>query len=206
MTQGPDRAGAAPKSGAASSMEAVPPSPQDGSFESLMVRVQDGDARAYKRLLESVVPLLRSLSLRALRHPHDVEDAVQDILLTLHRVRHTYEPGRPFLPWLIAISRRRIIDRQRQAGRERRREAAFAAEAETFRSPAANNPVVFDDSDLMAAMVNLTPTERRAIELLKLRELSLKEASALSGVSATALKVAVHRAMRRLRGLLGGQS
>ncbi|MFO1185981.1 MAG: sigma factor [Alphaproteobacteria bacterium] len=138
-------------------MEAVPPSPQDGSFESLMVRVQDGDARAYKRLLESVVPLLRSLSLRALRHPHDVEDAVQDILLTLHRVRHTYEPGRPFLPWLIAISRRRIIDRQRQAGRERRREAAFAAEAETFRSPAANNPVVFDDSDLMA-WPTLTPT------------------------------------------------
>lgn len=190
---------------AGATMEAGPALPQEKVLERLMARVQDGDEQAYRQLLESIVPLLRAVSRRTLRRPHDVEDAVQDILLTLHRVRHTYEPSRPFLPWLIAIARRRIIDRQRRAGRERRREAAFAAEAETFRGLVANRPVTFEDSDLMAAMVNLTATERRAIELLKLRELSLKEASAVSGVSTTALKVAVHRAIRRLRGLLGGQ-
>jgi RNA polymerase sigma-70 factor (ECF subfamily) len=41
--------------------------------------------------------------------------------------------------------------------------------------------------------------QREAIELLKLEELSLKEAAAVSGTSVGALKVATHRALRALR-------
>jgi len=45
----------------------------------------------------------------------------------------------------------------------------------------------------------LPPGQRQAVELLKLRELSLKEASALTGLSIGALKLATHRAMVSLR-------
>jgi RNA polymerase sigma-70 factor (ECF subfamily) len=50
----------------------------------------------------------------------------------------------------------------------------------------------------------LPPGQRQAVELLKLRELSLKEASALTGMSIGALKVATHRAIASLRRTLRG--
>jgi RNA polymerase sigma-70 factor (ECF subfamily) len=55
---------------------------------------------------------------------------------------------------------------------------------------------------LRSAIAALPVGQRQAIEMLRLEELSLKEASAMSGQSETALKVAVHRAVKRLRALL----
>jgi len=83
-------------------------------WSGLMVCAQDGDRRAYRALLEDVTPYLRALAARCFKAPGDIEDAVQDVLLTVHAVRHTYDSGRPFGPWLVAIANRRIIDRLRR--------------------------------------------------------------------------------------------
>jgi RNA polymerase sigma-70 factor (ECF subfamily) len=56
-----------------------------------------------------------------------------------------------------------------------------------------------DPEALRRAISELPPRQREAIELLKLRELSLKEASVTTGMSIAALKVSVHRAMVTLR-------
>ncbi len=56
-----------------------------------------------------------------------------------------------------------------------------------------------DPDVLKEAIADLPAGQRRAIELLKLREMSLKEAAAASGTSVGALKVATHRAMDALR-------
>ena len=94
--------------------------PRDWS--GLMARAQNGDRLAYRTLLEEMTPYLRMLAARCFREPSDAEDAVQDVLLTIHAVRHTYDPGRPFGPWLVAIAHRRIIDRLRRQIRVRSRE------------------------------------------------------------------------------------
>ena len=61
-----------------------------------------------------------------------------------------------------------------------------------------------DEADsLHEAVRDLPDGQRRAIELLKLKELSLKEASAITGSSESALKVATHRAISTLRKKLG---
>ena len=73
----------------------------------LMTRAQDGDRQAYRALLEDVIPYLRSIAARCFKEANDVEDAVQDVLMTVHAVRQTYDPGRPFGPWLLAIANRR---------------------------------------------------------------------------------------------------
>ena len=73
--------------------------PDDGTtWSTLMARAQDGDEVAYRRLLEDATPYLRSLAARHRALAGETEDVVQDILLTLHAVRHTYDPGRPFGP------------------------------------------------------------------------------------------------------------
>lgn len=166
----------------------------------LLAAAQRGDADAYRAFLQAILPFARAIARRHLRSEEQVEDAVQDALLTLHRVRHTYEPGRPVEPWLAAIVRRRAIDTARRAGRIGGRELFDEAALETFADPQANRMEAAEAADSVAHMLDeLTPKQREAIELLKLKEMSLAEASAASGQSIGALKVNVHRAIQRLR-------
>ena len=82
-----------------------------------MQAAQQGDRAAYRALLLAVTPYARALASRAFHRPADVEDAVQDILLTLHETRALFDPSRPFKPWLAGIARHRIVDRLRRQGR-----------------------------------------------------------------------------------------
>jgi RNA polymerase sigma-70 factor (ECF subfamily) len=172
----------------------------------LMGCAQDGDRAAYRALLQDMTPYLRSLAGRCFKEPGDIEDAVQDILLTVHAVRHAYDPRRPFGPWLVAIANRRIIDRLRRLTRARFREIELTAEHETFSAPPANLSSNLGEVSVNAALheaiENLPPEQRQAIRLLKLKEMSLKEAAAASGRSISALKVATHRAIKSLRKIL----
>ena len=167
----------------------------------LMSRAQAGNSVAYKQMLEDVTPYLRALAARRLPAQADVEDVVQDILLTVHSIRATYDPARPFGPWLKAIATRRIIDRLRSQYRRNERER------ETFQDedfPVEENANVHstDHDGLRDAVRRLSPAEHQAIHMLKLDEMSLKEAAAKSGLSVGALKVAAHRGMARLRMIL----
>jgi RNA polymerase sigma-70 factor (ECF subfamily) len=171
-----------------------------------MAQAQDGDREAYRRLLEGMTPYLRSLAKRCFEEAADVEDAVQDVLLTIHTVRHTYDPVRPFGPWLVTIANRRIIDRLRRDTRRRAREVALSADHETFADPTANlDKEMLDKDTLGQAIEMLSPDQRQTIKMLKLNEMSLKEAAAASGRSIPSLKVALHRAIKNLRRLLKSQ-
>jgi RNA polymerase sigma-70 factor (ECF subfamily) len=166
----------------------------------LMAHAQGGDQDAYRRLLQEVAPYIRSLVVKSQRDPADIEDAVQEVLLTVHAVRHTYDPTRPFGPWLVAIANRRITDRLRRHGRTVARETPFNDEHETFAAPETNSDEKASaDRMLLEAIERLPQGQREAIRLLKLKEMSLKEAATATGMSVAALKVATHRAMKSLR-------
>jgi RNA polymerase sigma-70 factor (ECF subfamily) len=171
-----------------------------------MRRAQDCDRHAYRTLLDDITPYSRALAGRCFRGSGDIEDAVQDVLLTVHAVRHAYDPGRPFGPWLVAIANRRIIDRLRRETRARFREIELTEEHETFSTAPANIPSGFehsaDEAALHAAIETHPAEQRHAIRMLKIKEMSLKEAAAASGRSIAALKVATHRAMKSLRKML----
>lgn len=175
--------------------------PDFAGWGALMVAAQAGDRAAYARLLQSLTPYLRAMSARSFRSREDVEDTVQDILLTIHQIRHTYDPERAFAPWLVTIARRRIVDRIRVRSRLARNEVAVDLQETDFAAaePTAPSADDLDYSELHAAIRALPPGQRQAVELMKLRELSLKEASAITGTSVGALKVAGHRAYKALR-------
>jgi RNA polymerase sigma-70 factor (ECF subfamily) len=172
----------------------------------LMQAAQDGDRAAYDRLLREVAPFVRALAMRQLRSPDWAEDAIQDVLLTVHRVRQTYDPRRPFKPWLATITHRRCIDLLRRRGRTAAYETSNDTAYETFADPAANKAmeVYATTEGLGEAIASLPPQQREAVELLKLREMSLAEASNTSGRSVGALKLNVHRAIKSLRARLAG--
>ena len=190
----------------------TPPPAQDArehQWAAWMRATQAGDQIAYRRLLNDVLPVIRrqvrARWRRAGQDSEGFEDVVQDILLTLHQVRHTYDPDRPFSPWLAAIVRFRLTDALRRQGRRARREIAVDQIPETFSATGTNT--LQDHRDDLATVrreiERLPDGQRQAVELLKLRDLSLKEASAVSGMSVAALKVATHRAYRSLRRRFG---
>jgi RNA polymerase sigma-70 factor (ECF subfamily) len=174
---------------------------QEAAWAELMRAAQAGDARGYERLLREITPFLRSLARRYCRGTAQAEDVVQDVLLTVHRIRHTWDPQRPFSPWLAAITARRGIDRIRRASRISRHEVSDELALETFAAPSANN----ESGALRAAqaieplLAALPERQRRALEAVKLRGLSVAQAAAESGQSVAAVKVNVHRAVKALR-------
>jgi RNA polymerase sigma-70 factor, ECF subfamily len=172
-------------------------------WEFWMAAAQAGDGRAYERLLAACLPLLRGVARRRIRDAAEAEDAVQDALLTLHQLRHTYDPERPIRPWLVAICERRCIDRLRRQGRRRGREQTIEESHEAIASSAPLPDAAAEARELRAAVAELPESQRQALLLAKLEQLPLAEASARSGISVGALKIATHRAMKTLRRRFG---
>ena len=175
----------------------------------LLVLAQAGDRDAYAALLHGLLPYLRRLAARRLSRPQDVEDTVQDIYLSIHAIRHTYDPDRPLQPWVNVIAERRIADRLRRLYRQRAREAPLPEDAgETFAADDANmtSEVSLDMRAVHRAIEQLPPGQRQAIGLVKVQGLSLREAAAQTGQSEGAVKLSVHRAVKALRRALGRDS
>lgn len=181
-------------------------SQDDATLAALMRAAQGGDAPAYQALLRACVPVAASTARRQGVAADRVDDVVQDVLLTIHRARATYDPARPFLPWLRAIAQRRAIDalrsHGRHGGREVHDELAYLNHADAL--PEADETVgrTAERLRLHAAIETLPAGQRQAVELLGLRERSLEEASASTGRTKVALKVNLHRAIKALRGRL----
>lgn len=179
---------------------------RDQRWRELMRAAQDGDNAAYGRLLSEILPLLRRVVARKWRS--DADDIVQEILLSVHAVRHTYDPARAFMPWLMTIASRRIADAARRSYARAANETTVETMPETFDGDETKNEQDrSDDQDSVRhAMAGLSEGQRQAVELLKLQGLSLEEASSVTGKSVSSLKVSVHRALKAMRQALEGKS
>lgn len=175
----------------------------DLQWRRLMAAAQDGDGSSYERLLREIAPVVRRAAHYRWRSARaaDIEDVVQDVLLSLHSVRHTYDPARPFRPWLMAILHCRLVDSVRRSARRNANEVVVEAvdKASTDGSAPREDDRLADRDALHKAITALPAGQRRAVECLKLKELSLREAAAETGMTVAALKVSMHRALRSLR-------
>ncbi len=178
-----------------------------------MAAAQRGDAAAYETLLSSLLAPLRGFVFRRGVDDGNVEDVVQEILLLLHRARHTWRPERPFEPWLWAIARNATTDALRRQARQRRRmrdrgtdEMDLLPDGDLERGPVANPEERIADRELPAelreALAGLPDAQREAVLLLYVEQLSVAEAARRAGVSPNALKVRAHRGSRALRAAL----
>lgn len=174
----------------------------ESGLKPLWLRAQAGDAIAYRDALTLIARRLRAYFGRRLSGlPDDVEDLVQETLLALHLQRGTYDPALPVSAWVHAIARHKLVDLFRRRGR---REALHEplddlAEAEHPQAAADGEPA---RHDLTLLIETLPAAQQQAIVLTKIEGLSMAEASARTGVSVAALKVQVHRGLKRLSQLV----
>src|SRR6202034_879824 len=96
------------------------------SLDTLMARYQAGDFAAATALIERIGPQLHRFFMAQSASRTDADDLLQETWLRIHRVRHTYRPGEPVLPWFYAIARRVRIDHYRKASRTTAREHSLA--------------------------------------------------------------------------------
>ena len=169
-------------------------------WQTQMIAAQGGDAKAYRGLLASLRPWLLSYFRRRLPGA-DVEDLVQMTLLSLHEKRHTYDPASPFLPWIAAVARHKLIDHVRKTGRH-----VHVELDEELTGSGGDLPAELAARDIEALLKTLPPEQARAIRLHKLGELSVDEVSATTGKSAANVKVLVHRGLKKLQALVGVKS
>lgn len=162
-----------------------------------MAAAQAGDAPAYRRLLDALRPWLQRYFARRLP-PSAVDDAVQETMIAIHAKRHTYDPGRPFGPWLAGIARYKWIDRLRATARH------AADELPDSLSTPDHESSVTSAVALRSLMATLKGPQADAIRLVKLEGLSIEEAAARTGQSPSLVKVNIHRGLARLARLVEG--
>lgn len=158
-----------------------------------------GDSAAHALLLRALVPLLRSFYRRRMASDVDgIEDLVQETLIAVHTRRLTYDPGRPFIYWLYAIARYKMIDSFRRAGRTctiEGLEDILVSEGFEAASSA--------QLDVERLLATLPPKQARAIRATRIEGLSVAEVAARDRIGESDVKVSVHRGLKALSRLIG---
>jgi RNA polymerase sigma-70 factor (ECF subfamily) len=183
--------------------DGAPRNPFESDLWPVWMRAQGGDEDAYREALTLIAARLRGYFGRRMQSlPDEVEDLVQETLLVLHLQRGTYDPSVPVSAWLHAIARHKLVDLWRRRGR---REALHDPldDMDEAQHPMAEE-AHSSRRDLGALLMTLPVAQRTAIALIKLEGLSVSEAAARTGVSESALKVQVHRGLKRLAAMVRG--
>ena len=165
--------------------------------EQLMAAYVGGDANAFDELYRRMSPKIFGYLLRLTRNKERAEDLLQTTFSKIHRARSSYLDGAPFLPWALAIARRSFYDEVRSA---KHRKEDLSADGMLPDNIAANTGLSNEmTSTLEKAMWSLPTNYREAIQLTKVTGLSMAEAASISGTTATAMKLRVHRGYKALR-------
>jgi len=167
----------------------------DATLARLMGLSQQGDKQAYGLLLEEARSWLKGYFRRRVA-PDQLEDLVQETLISLHRKLSSFDPQRPFLPWLAAIARYRWVDHLRKLPKveEAGTDADYAIDSD--------EPAVTAKLSLERLFAKLPNAQAHVIELVKVKGFSIAEASQESGQSESLVKVNIHRGIRKLAAMI----
>jgi len=166
----------------------------DSNLEMLMARYQEGDFAAATALIDRISPQLHRLFVAQFASRADADDLLQETWLRIHRVRHTYRPGQPVLPWCYAIARHVRVDHYRKAMRSTAREQRLEEGSKVAAPFPGESP-----DNLEALLAPLPESQREVIEMLKVAGMSLEEVARATSSSVGSVKQKVHRAYNKLR-------
>lgn len=171
------------------------------NLEALMKRSLAGDERAYARLLRETARLLRPFLVRRLNSGSEVDDLLQEILISIHKARHTYDGNRPYQPWAYAIAKFRLHDHLRAHYADHLRHAVELSEVENDLQA----PVTKSDSgyeSISGEVEKLPPKQATILRMMHEDGYTAREVAERTGMKESAVKVAAHRAYKILRKVL----
>ena len=185
-------------------------------LEALMQQALAGDKLAYTDVLHETARFIRPFLTKRVRHASEVDDLLQDILLSIHKARHTYDGERPYKPWAFAIAKFRLLDYLRAHYADQLHSAIELSEVENYvpgkvsgDTPLGNvtlgdvteSPFTYES---IREEIQLLPEKQATIlQMMHQEGYTAKEVAAKIGMKESAVKVAAHRAYKVLRKRLG---
>jgi RNA polymerase sigma factor (sigma-70 family) len=172
----------------------------EAQLKAWMLGGLDGNDAAHAALLRALVPLLHSFYRRRMRDPEeDVQDLVQETLISVHTRRASYDRNRPFTAWLYAVARYRLIDHCR-----RRKLSVPIEDMEDILATEGFEDRLTARMDVKALLNTLSPKQARAITDTHLHGKSIAEAAAGADIGASDVKISVHRGLKALASRIRG--
>ena len=159
-----------------------------------------GSRTDYARFLESVTPLLRRMTAKRLPSS-DVEDVVQEILISIHKARHTYDGKRPIMPWIVAIARFRITDHLRKYYAQMRHQSVDISEVENLLANVTED--TSDNESVDELLEDVPKKHKRILTMMHVEGYTAKEVGQEMHMNESAVKVAAHRAIKKIRDKFG---
>ena len=186
-------------------------SPPAGDDAALVERLQRGEEAAYRELVESRGPRLLAAARRLMGDEHEAQDCLQDAFIRAFRSIGRFEGRSTLSTWLHRI----VINvcMTRLAARTRRAEESIDDLLPTFDEDGWRAGAVprvergvesimteFENRALIRAAIDELPDNYRTVIILRdLEELDTAETAEVLGVTATAVKLRLHRARAALR-------
>jgi RNA polymerase sigma-70 factor, ECF subfamily len=165
-----------------------------------MVLAQDGNGGATSLLLSALAPRLRAFFRGKGATAEDAEDLVQETLIAIYTKRAMFDPSQRLLGWAYAIARYRMIDRWRHTKRR-----GHEMPIDDFEHILTSHEAEAGDPkrDVARLLATLPDKQRTAIELVKIKDMSINEACVATGWSASDIKISIHRGLKALMALVG---
>ena len=177
---------------------------REARLQALLLQGLTGDAVAYRAFLAALEVHVRGFLLRRLaQRPGEVEDLLQEVLLAVHNARHTYQAQQPLTAWVQAIARYKLADHYRSYARHDALHDGLEDDSDLF--TASEEEAAQATRDLGKLLAQLPPRQRLPIVHVKLEGLSVEETARMTGLSASAVKVGIHRGLKALAKLIGGK-
>lgn len=170
---------------------------QNLSLEALMRATQHGDQAAYHQFLSEAAEHIRRFLIKRMNRD-DVEDVLQEVLTSIHKARHTYDGERPIMPWVYAIARFRLTDHLRKHyANQNDKQVPLDTVEYLLEAPVTESNEL--PEYLSVAVGELGEREQKIIHLMHVDDLTAKEVGSKLDMGESAVKVAAHRAYKKMR-------
>jgi RNA polymerase sigma-70 factor, ECF subfamily len=171
------------------------------NLEALMKLSLGGDKRAYAVLLQETAHFLRPFLAKRLNSTCEVDDLLQEILLSIHKARHTYDGERPYRPWVYAVAKFRLQDHLRAHYADHLHHAIELSEVENdLTAPVTESDISYES--ISGEVQKLPPKQAAILQMMHQDGYTAKEVAEKTGMKESAVKVAAHRAYKILRKVL----
>ena len=171
---------------------------QIDNLEALMKQSLAGGQRAYAALLHEISRLLRPFLAKRLSYTNEVDDLLQEILISIHKARHTYDGNRPCKPWVYAIAKFRLQDHLRAHYADQLHHADDLSEMEEYVQQDVTE-VTLSYESISGEVEKLPEKQAIILRLMHQEGYTAKEVAEKIGMKESAVKVAAHRAYKVLR-------
>jgi RNA polymerase sigma-70 factor (ECF subfamily) len=169
---------------------------KNNALKDLLSLALAGDQRSYQNFLSQISQIIRIVVAKKITSA-DVEDVVQEVLISIHKARHTYDLNRPLMPWLMAIANFRITDYLRKHYAKMRHKTSDIEEFVDILADVTNEPVGNELVDEMLALIDLK--QRKILTMLYIEGHTAREVGRAIGMNESAVKVAAHRAVKKIK-------